>query len=215
VARSVFQSITSPLIGLGQPGLDSYEPAFADELSVLMRHAFDHMQDPAGASVYLRLTTRPLPQPPSRRADPAWRDGVVAGAYWARPPLPGADLVVAYQGVVAPEAAAGFAAVLEDHPGAGLLAVTSADMLHRDWRARGGRSHIAELFAPLADHAGIVTLIDGSPATLSWLGGVRGNRLRALGVETFGQTGTIADLYAIHGLDADAVIGAAADLALA
>ena len=206
------QSISTPLIGMGQPGLASYEPAFADELAVILHHAFGHVQDPAGESVYLRLSTRPLAQP--RRSDEAWRADVIAGAYWAIPPGPNADLVIAYQGVLAPEAAQAHAALLEDHPDAGLLAVTSADLLHRDWRHRGAASHIAQLLAPLRRSAGLVTAIDGAPASLSWLGAVRGHRVRALGVETFGQTGTIADLYALHGLDAAAMIDAAADIAL-
>ena len=57
------QSIHTPLIGIGQPGLLSYEPAYVDELAVLMRLALEHMQKPKGGSVYLRLSTRSLPQP--------------------------------------------------------------------------------------------------------------------------------------------------------
>jgi pyruvate dehydrogenase E1 component len=55
-----------------------------------------------------------------------------------------------------------------------------------------------------------VSVIDGPPATLSWLGGVKGHRVRALGVESFGQSGQIADLYRAHGLDAEAILDAAA-----
>ncbi|HWW27353.1 MAG TPA: transketolase, partial [Caulobacter sp.] len=71
------QSIGSPLIGMSQPGLDSYEPAFADETAVLMAHAFDRIQAKDGASTYLRLSTRVIAQP--ERADDAWRQGVVDG----------------------------------------------------------------------------------------------------------------------------------------
>ena len=60
-----------PLIGLAQDGLASFEPAFVDELAVIMRWAFAYMQsggetpertwlrDETGGSVYLRLSTRP------------------------------------------------------------------------------------------------------------------------------------------------------------
>jgi pyruvate dehydrogenase E1 component len=54
-----------------------------------------------------------------------------------------------------------------------------------------------------------VTVIDGHPTTLSWLGAVHGHRVQALGVEHFGQTGTIADLYAHYRIDQDAIIEAA------
>ncbi len=58
--------------------------------------------------------------------------------------------------------------------------------------------------APLAPDAGLVTLIDGHPATLSWLGAVRGHRVQALGVEHFGQSGALSELHAKYRLDADA-----------
>ena len=213
------QSIGSPLIGMAQPGLDSYEPAFADETAVLMARAFGQIQAEEGASTYLRLSTRVITQP--ERTDDAWRQGVVDGAYWLRPPAPGARLAIVYAGALAPEALAAFEAVLEDEPGAGLLAVTSADVLHRDWTQAGrarwtdGRprtSTIETLLAPLSRDAGLVTVIDGAPSTLSWLGSVRGMRLRALGLETFGQSGDLPDLYAKYRLDADAILDGCADL---
>lgn len=206
------QSINTPLIGLGQPGLAAYEPAYADEVAVLMRHAFAHMQAADGESVYLRLSTRTLPQPV--RTDDRWIEGAVAGAYWMTPPHLGAELAIVVCGALAPEARAAFDQLADDYPGLGLLHVTSPDVLHRGWRAAPGRSHIDQLLAPLAAHGALVTLIDGSPAALSWLGSVRGQRARALGVETFGQTGDLIDLYRAYRLDADAVIEAVADLAL-
>ena len=111
----------------------------------------------------------------------------------------------------------------EDHPGLGLLAITSPDLLHRGWTAAGRarwtngprlKSHIEHLLEPMAQSAGLITLLDGSPSALSWLGSVRGQRLRALGVERFGQAGDLIDLYRTYRLDADAIIDAAADLAL-
>ena len=62
-------------------------------------------------------------------------------------------------------------------------------------------SHVERLLAPLSRDCGIVTVIDGHPATLAWLGSVHGHRLRALGVEHFGQTGTVQDLYRHFGID--------------
>jgi pyruvate dehydrogenase E1 component len=58
----------------------------------------------------------------------------------------------------------------------------------------------------LPPHCKLVTVIDGHPATLSWLGGVMGHQTIPLGVEHFGQTGTIADLYRHHGIDAAAIV---------
>jgi pyruvate dehydrogenase E1 component len=84
--------------------------------------------------------------------------------------------------------------------------------LRRDRRGVPHLSHIEKLLAPLPRDCGIVTVIDGHPAALGWLGSVRGHRVEALGVEHFGQTGTIGDLYRHHGIDANAIIDAAESL---
>ncbi len=206
------QSIGTPLIGLAQDGLASFEPGFVDELAVLMRWSFAHLQAEDGGSVYLRLSTRPVEQP--RRAMTAeLAADIVAGGYWLKPPQAGAELAIAYAGAVAPEALAAFEMLLEDIPGAGLLAITSADRLHAGWLEglRGGEeSDVARLLAPLGQDAALVTLIDGHPATLSWLGAVARHRVYPLGVEHFGQSGDLPDLYRVYRLDADAVLDAAA-----
>ena len=216
------QSINTPLIGMGQPGLTYFEPAFADELALLMHWAFGHMQAQDGGSVYLRLSTRLLDQPV--RVDDSWKADALRGAYWLREPLAGSQLAIVYTGAIAPEALAAWEALREDLPGLGLLAVTSPDLLHREWSAanalRGGGSerrpsHIETLLASLAKDAGIVTLIDGSPAALSWLGGVKGHRVSPLGIDQFGQTGDLPDLYRTYRLDPEAVFDAAAEIILA
>jgi pyruvate dehydrogenase E1 component len=56
-------------------------------------------------------------------------------------------------------------------------------------------------------------VVDGHPATLGWLGGVAGHRTRALGVDHFGQTGTISQLYGDYGIDVDAILEAAERIA--
>jgi pyruvate dehydrogenase E1 component len=110
----------------------------------------------------------------------------------------------------------------ENHRDTGLLAITSADRLNAGWtaacraRERGlvhARSHIERLFAGLPRHCGIVSVLDGHPATLAWLGAVSGNRVRPLGVEHFGQTGSIGELYRHYGIDANAIIAAAQAIA--
>jgi pyruvate dehydrogenase E1 component len=207
------QSIATPLIGLAQDGLAAFEPAFVDELAVLLRWGFVHLQaEEEGGSVYLRLSTRPLEQP-QRAVDAALAAAIVAGGYWLKPPSSGAELAIVYTGAVAPEAIAAHEMLLEDIPGAGLLAVTSADRLHAGWVAAArssAASHAAQLLSPLAPDAALVTVIDGHPATLSWLGAVAQHRVYPLGVEHFGQSGDIPDLYRVYGLDSDAILSAAA-----
>jgi pyruvate dehydrogenase E1 component len=196
------QSVATPLIGIGQPGLSSFEPAFADELAEIMRWGFDHMQAADGGAVYLRLSTLALTQP-RRRMTKTLRRDLLAGAYWRVKPKGAAKGAILYTGVVAGEAAEAQARLADD--GIGLLAVTSADRLYRDWRGRGEKSHIARLLSGLGPEAPLVTVIDGHPAALSWIGSVSGHRVRALGVDTFGQCGDISDLYRAYGIDADAI----------
>ena len=200
------QSINPPLIAMGQPGLRHYEPAFADELTLFMEHAFHLIQAEDGESVYLRLSTRELDQP-ERAGD--WQSDAVAGAYWLKAPGANCEAAIVAMGAVMPEALEAWAAMAEDLPGLGLLNVTSPDLLHRDWSANGASSHIAAKLA-LAPHAGLVTLTDGSPGSLSWIGAVDGRRVVPLGVDRFGQTGDLPDLYQTYGLDADAVVAATA-----
>jgi pyruvate dehydrogenase E1 component len=209
---------------MSQDGLAAFEPAFADELAIVLEWAFDYLQrdgdakhdlrdertwlrDETGGSVYLRLSTRQLEQP---RRDPATiRQGVIDGAYWLREPGPNAEVVLAYQGVVASEAIAAAGMAAQGRRDVGVLAVTSADRLNAGWqaaqraRSRGAdaTSHVERLLAPLPRHCTLITAIDGHPATLSWLGAVQGHRTAGLGVEHFGQTGTAEELYRHYGID--------------
>ena len=217
------QSVFTPLIGIGHANLAYFEPAYADELAAIMTWGFDHMQRPDGCSIYLRLSTRPLKQP-GRVMTPDLRGDILSGAYWVKRPAPGSDLVLAYCGVTAPEVHAALEAMADDVPGAGVLAITSPDRLYAGFRAaaqarRAGQqdaeSFIEKLLAPLSPSAAIVTVHDGHPAALGWLGSVRGHRCQALGVDRFGQAGNIASHFKEYGIDTETVIDAVADLILA
>ncbi len=230
------QSIGAQLIGMSQDGLVSFEPAFLDELSIIMDWSFDYLQrsgegdpdertwlrDETGGSVYLRLSTRPVEQVRVwSREDAAFRQGVIDGGYWLRKPGPNAEVIIAYQGVIAPEAIRAAARIGEGRRDIGVLAVTSADRLNSGWtaarraRARGqkqAKSQIERLMEGVPGHAQLITVTDGHPATLAWIGGVKGHAVTPLGVEHFGQTGTIRDLYRHFMIDADAIVSAASHL---
>ncbi len=229
------QSIGTPLIGISQDGLASFEPAFADELSVIMNWSFDYLQrdgdgnpdektwlrDETGGSVYLRLSTRPVEQAMRRLSDDdRFAEGVIDGGYWLREPGPNADVIIAYQGCVATEVIEAAGRIGTDRRDIGVLAITSADRLNAGWtaairaRQRGhadATSQIERLMAQLPPHCTIITVIDGHPLTLSWLGAVAGHRVVPLGVEHFGQTGTIDDLYHHFSIDADAIVAAVSE----
>jgi pyruvate dehydrogenase E1 component len=213
------QSTNTPLLAIVQDRLASFEPAYCDELAILLRHAFDWMQKPEGSAVWLRLSTQLLVQP-ERQLDPT---AVIRGAHWVKPPAPGSRIAIAYQGAVAGEAETAFAALQEEEPGAGLLAITSPDRLFAQWRAaqkqrRGGdaeaRSHIETLLAPMARDAKLVSVLDGHPAAHAWLGAVRGQKVMALGPDHFGQSGDVTDLYREYEIDASAILDACAEALL-
>jgi pyruvate dehydrogenase E1 component len=229
------QSIAEPLIGLAQDGLAAFEPAFVDELAVIMAWALAYIQkdgeaapsernwlrDETGGSIYLRLSTRPVEQI-ARTMRPDLRHAIIDGGYWLREPGPNCQVVVAYAGAIAPEAIAAVGLMAEDRRDVGLLAITSADRLNAGWtaaqraRQRGlahAHAHIERLLAGVPPHCGIVTVLDGHPATLAWLGGVRGHRVCSLGVEHFGQTGSLAELYRHYGIDSNAIVAAAQAIA--
>ena len=139
-----------------------------------------------------------------------------------RKPGPNCQVAVAYTGAIAPEAIEAIGLMGEDRRDVGLLAVTSADRLNAGWgaaqraRERGlvhARSHVERLLDEVPAHCGMVTVLDGHPATLAWLGGVCGHAVRSLGVEHFGQTGSIPDLYRHYGIDANAIAAAAQAIA--
>jgi len=215
------QSINTPLIGMGQPGLAYFEPAYADEVALFMRWAFEHLQMPDGSSVYLRLSTRQVPQ--VERANTDWEADALKGGYWLRRPATGAEAAIAFTGAIAPEVLAAYDQLLDDIPSLGVLNVTSPDVLHREWSASKAARwtdknpqtcHAEDLLSVLAPDAGIVTVIDGSPGALSWLGSVQGMRVSPLGTDRFGQTGDLPDLYAEYRLDSVAIIDAMAELFL-
>ena len=212
------QSSETPLITLGQQGLAAFEPTYVDELAEIMRWGFEHMQAPDGGSVALRLSTRLIDQPDRTMSDEL-RKAILRGAYWLREPEPGVDIVIAFTGAVAPDAIAAHEAILEDIPGAGLLAITSAKRLHDDWmasrRARiSGRTsttaYAENLLEPLGSGVSLITVVDGHPASLSWLGSVAGQRIYPLGVDRFGQSGDLPDLYREYGIDDTSILDAVA-----
>ncbi|MBU2531218.1 MAG: transketolase [Alphaproteobacteria bacterium] len=227
------QSIATPLIGMSQDGLASFEPAYVDELCAIMGWAFHYIQrsgdeeneqrwyrEEKGGSVYLRLSTRPIDQI-SRPMDEQLRHDIIQGGYWLRRPDPSTKIAIVYMGAVAPEAIEAAGLLSEEVRGVGVLAVTSADRLSAGWhgaqRARESgiveaHSHVEDLLSALPRDAGLVTTCDAHPESLSWLGGVLGHRVRALGVEHFGQSGSINELYAHYHLDSNAILAASEGL---
>jgi pyruvate dehydrogenase E1 component len=212
------QSITTPSIGLEQPGVTSWEPAFALETEWCFLHALSRLGRADGESAYLRLSTRPLDQSladlpedlSSRRRD------VLAGGYLLR--STGApDVTLVGVGALVPNVIAAADLLEEAGIRADVVVVTSYDRL---WRAvqsrrgllRGPAVDEAVLDRAFAGRAPLVTVLDGHPHTLAFLGTVTGTPVTCLGVSVFGQGGGVDEVHAYHGLDARSIVEAALDL---
>ncbi len=213
------QSFLTPLLGIGIPHLMSYEPAYAAELEVILCWALKQLTDREhGESVYLRLSTKALRQETPDETPTAWRRQVLAGGYWLRDYRQQADyrakprIHLLASGVMLAEALAASEAALEDDIYANVINITSADRLFREWMAhcRGERtvSYLDDLLPEADRQVPAVTLLDGHPLTLAWLGNMLHAPLRSLGVTAFGESAALPDLYHKHQIDADAVLSA-------
>ena len=215
------QSITTPSVGLEQPGVTAYDPAFAIDVEWTLLASLARLGRPDGASAYLRLSTRPVDQTLAAvPTDPAARERrrrqVVAGAYRLRS-TPAPAVTIAAVGAVVPEALA--AAERLDALGqpCDVVVVTSPGLLFDAGQARAGRgpggSWILDAAFPAARATPLVTVLDGHPHTLAFLAGIHRVPAAHLGVTRFGQSGDLRSVFRHHGLDADSIVGAALDVA--
>ena len=205
------QSIGTPLIGISQPGLLSYEPAFADELALIMNYGFGYMQSDDGGSIYLRLSTRAIDQP-LRNINNDLQKDILSGGYWLKKPGPNPELILVYQGVTAHEVIEATGFLGDKFKDIGVLGITSSDCLFHDWKEKHSsfgkgpkNSHIEKLFINVPKSTIIITVIDGHPMTLAWLGSVFGHKTIPLGVDRFGQTGNIKELFAEFMIDSESI----------
>jgi pyruvate dehydrogenase E1 component len=200
------QSVITPSIGIEQPGCVAYEPAFGQDFEWCFLHALSQLGKPGGTSSYFRLSTRPIDQ----ALHTGRREEALAGGYRLRP-HDAPQLTIAVMGALVPEAIAA-ADTLRDEAGVAVevVCITSADLLFRSFQARSGLGdgdpHTLERL--IRPGVPIVSLLDGHPHTLSFLG----SPITCLGVQRFGQAGDIAELYEHHQIDAESVVGAALDL---
>jgi pyruvate dehydrogenase E1 component len=231
------QSTITPSIGIELPNLHSYEPCFARETEWCLLEGLRQCLDREhGASTYLRLSTRPIDQAPfravqDRLGEMELRRQVLRGGYrlWEpAPSLAGAPRVlIAASGAILPEALASAEELAEEGVAAVVLNITSAQRLHAEWRATSLAAirsatvpeHIGHIAALLSNEqerrAPIVTVLDGASHALGFVGSIYGQRVIPLGVDSFGQSGARADLYAYTGIDSGHITNAAlAGLAL-
>lgn len=217
------QSSITPSIGLELPGLTYAEPAYARSLDWLLCDGLARLGDEG--SLYLRLSTRPLDQAPfdaaaERLGSERLRGDVLAGGYRLVEPAGPADVVLAACGPVVNEAVGAAALLADEGVSALVLDVTSSDRLYQGWRdglraaMRDARlphepHQLQRLLLPGERRAPIVTVHDAASHHLAWLGGVFGAPVVPVGVDRFGQSGTIPDLYELFDLLPEQIVNAA------
>ena len=227
------QSTVTPSLGIELPGLRAFEPAFGIEAAWTLLEGVRGCLDRAvGFSTYLRLTTRMVDQTLSdpvreRLGEAEWRRQVLAGGYRlleARElapdqPADAPGVTIVASGAVVPEAVEAVRFLASEEVAASLVVVTSAERLSAELhgrrlgamreRSRDALPHLTTLFPDGVRHQPMVTVLDGASHALSFLGSAFGAPVVPLGVDTFGQSGTIDDLYAYAGIDTDHIIEAA------
>ncbi|HEX3830504.1 MAG TPA: pyruvate dehydrogenase [Solirubrobacteraceae bacterium] len=215
------QSIITPSVGLEQPRCTAWEPAFGQDLEWALLKALAQLTRPDGESAYFRLTTRPVDQSlASLPADAAGRarrrEHALAGGYVLRRTEGRPDITLAGAGAVMPEVLAAAEELTEAGRAVDVVCLTSADLVFRALRARRGLAPgddaILDALLPADRAAALVTVLDGHPHTLSFLGAVCHVPVACLGVDDFGQSGDVDDLYRSFGIDPETIVGAALDL---
>jgi pyruvate dehydrogenase E1 component len=224
------QSTITPSIGLELPGITYAEPCYARSLDWLLCEGIRQLGESDGDSLYLRLSTRPIDQAPfdaarDRIGDEPLRAQVLAGGYRLVEPEPRAadapSVVLAACGAVVPEAVSAARRLADEGVRATVLDLVSPDRLYRGWRneldaasatARAPRFDelaLASLIPPSERHAPVVTVHDAASHALAWVGSVFGQRVVPVGVDAFGQSGSLAELYEHFHLLPDQLVNAA------
>jgi pyruvate dehydrogenase E1 component len=215
------QSVITPSIGVEQPRCIGWEPAFAQDLEWTLLHALGRLGRPDGESSYFRLTTRPVEQALARIPEEAAereqrRLHALAGGYVLRATAGPPAVVLVGMGAVMPEVLAAADELAAAGIDADVVCLTSADLVFRAFRARQGLRDgaygILDVLFPPARKAPIATVLDGHPHTLAFLGAIGGVPTACLGVDDFGQSGDVGELYEHFGIDTDTIVGAAFDL---
>jgi pyruvate dehydrogenase E1 component len=229
------QSTITPSVGAELPEIDYAEPAYATEVDWLLCDALDALARPDGSSTYLRLSTRPIDQVPfaealERHGEDALRAQVLAGGYRLREPaseasntaatvpMPGVTIVTT--GAMAPEALAAADELEREGVAAAVIHLTSPDRAYRSWRTAAtravqsgaatlGPSRLHHLVPKAERGRPIISVHDGASHNLAWIGSALGTRQLALGVDRFGESGTIEELHRATGISADDIVNAA------
>ena len=220
------QSTITPSVGAELPNLHYAEPTFATEVDWLLCDAIAELARPEGSSTYLRLSTRPVDQTLfaaalERIGEVSLRRQVLAGGYRLRDAAPDGrpGVTIVTTGAMAPDAVAAAEELDDEGVQASVIQLTSPDRAYRSWRSSyamvGGLSAAVRepsqlhLLVPAAERQRpVVSVHDAASHSLAWIGSALGTRQLTLGVDRFGESGTIADLHDIMGISPGHIVNA-------
>ncbi len=218
------QSIITPSVGIEQPGCVAWEPVFGQDFEWAMLEALGRLGRPGGSSAYFRLSTRPIDQdlaelPQDEGGRRARREAVLMGGYPLRRASTAPEVTLVGMGVVIPDLLEAATELTEFGTATDVICLTSADLVFRALRARQGLApgddRVLEQLFPVDRRSPIVAVCDGHPHTLAFLSAVTSTPIALLGVDDFGQSGDVEDLYRHFGIDSETIVGAATDLTAA
>ncbi len=221
------QSTITASVGAELPNLHYAEPAYATEVDWLLCDAIGRLSEPNGTSTYLRLSTRPIDQRPfaealERHGEEQLRSLVLAGGYRLHDgPDDGRPAVtIVTTGVMAVEALAAAAELDNEGVQSTVVHLTSPDRTYTSWRASYTNSvasasavrrpsHLHRLIPANERGRPVISVHDAASHSLAWIGSALGAPQYALGVDRFGESGTIADLHELTGISAGNIVNAA------
>ena len=219
------QSSITGSIGIELPGISTYEPCFGQELDWILMAGLENIRTRRD-STYLRLTSKPVDQslmkiPADAEARETLRQQVIRGAYrlvdhsGESDYQPGKNVVHIFAvGAMIPEALAASRQLLAEGIFANVFNVTGAGPLYREFQnarhaAISGATpppHLLEELVPAVERpVPVVTVVDGHPHNLAWIGAALNAPACPLGVVGFGQSGFVPDLYREYKIDAASI----------
>jgi pyruvate dehydrogenase E1 component len=192
---------------------------------------------PNEMAFYFRLTTRAIDQSPFNEAhqrigEATIRSQVLAGAYRlvdGRSRTKSEDgqfapvIHLVGCGAVMPEVLEAANELASEGVVAHVVDITSPGRLYGSWqrtlkqgiKTANTPSFPGALRAVFSERAPLVSIHDSSSHALAWLGSALGMPQVAMGVDSFGQSGNIPDLYKLHDLNSGSIVnGALAALSL-
>ena len=202
------QSILTPNIGISQPNITYYEPSYADELEFLFFWGFEYMQQKEGSSIYFRLSTKKLTQP-KRNLSQKNKLDIINGCYWLYKPKTSQPIILICTGVMIGEVEKLKEEITEEEIDIGILIATSPDKLYSDWinsKNNNTSSHIEKILELYTINTALITIIDAHSSSLAWIGSVLGHRVYPMGLNKFGQSGELDEIYKYTNIDFKSII---------